>query len=352
MRKRLKMQSHPLHRQQESALKKILKHCANNEYFTELRLDKLTHLRNFEYLYKAFKQTTPIISLSQWCNFYHTTNQNWPEDQHIINQGRIFLKNVLSKYKISPAQSYVVFPFLSIDKSPWPPPPATSFWGRNPLQNQQKLQTEGRSQFQLLHAFARDLEENGHKVRALIGPANVLCQLSMFIAQKKGRFTPLDQLCPHLEVLIITNMTRNALHETEIKLWAQDANITYEHVWLHETGLMAQQEKTGLDQAPMLPWLTQETLLEFIPAEDVNPDSTPKRQAKRFLAHQLSPHKYYNLIVTNVAGLAAVQTPLCLRFWGIPPSSCAMFISTPSWKPAIQLWQTKTLPTVLPKSTN
>jgi hypothetical protein len=173
------------------------------------------------------------------------------------------------------------------------------------------------SRWQWFNAMRDQLLEGGKRVEALMTAPRTLVDFALYVAQQAGRFVPLAELMPNLQVLILTHHDFS-LQRTEMGYLLQGLpQVRWVQAQFSPLGLMLSQADINIRQRLELD-LAGQAFPEFIPLTDIDPQGRLARSARRFHAGQIEPGQDYLLVVSSHSGLLGVNSGQVVRVLGLP----------------------------------
>ena len=171
--------------------------------------------------------------------------------------------------------------------------------------------TIGKSRYQRLHHMIDLLEEHGSTVEALITRPQVLCDLSVILSQRNGRYTHIKELCPNLKALV-HYAEPIAPYKEDIRQFLSGTKSVWVKALFAPSGLLATQTTTQKENLIQL-HCENGTFYEFIPTKDIRTDGTLLRHHRRFNAAQVEEKGEYLVVLSNTSGLIALNTERLVR---------------------------------------
>jgi hypothetical protein len=165
----------------------------------------------------------------------------------------------------------------------------------------------GGSRWQWFNAMQDVMRANGAQIDVLVASPRTLIDFGLYVSQQAGRFVPLRELLPNLQVLAL-NHYDISLQRTELFYLLQGMPHVRWVQWLYQpTGLQAWQGDMNIRQRLELKTDGQ-AFYEFIPVEDIDPSGRFTRAYRRFHVGQVEVGKEYCLAVSTLSGLLGVST--------------------------------------------
>ncbi|MCA3244139.1 MAG: GH3 auxin-responsive promoter family protein [Alphaproteobacteria bacterium] len=173
------------------------------------------------------------------------------------------------------------------------------------------------SRWQWFNAMRDQLLAHGSGVDTLMTAPRTLVDFALYVAQQAGRFVPLAELLPNLQVLVLTHHDFS-LQRTELGYLLQGlSQVRWVQGQFSPLGLMLSQADINIRQRLELD-LGGQCFPEFIPVTDIDPQGRLARSARRFHAGQVEMGQDYLLVVTTASGLLGVNTGQVFRVLGLP----------------------------------
>lgn len=163
----------------------------------------------------------------------------------------------------------------------------------------------GRSRAQALLAYADALAKAGKGVHTVVASAKTLTDMCFLLAQREARFVPLQQLCPAVQLVVLTDDSR--VYRRELQYFLAGLEVAMTGMMARPYGLLAWQPDLNAEAVLTLP-VDDGLFYEFIPVTDVDAQGRPKADAKRLHASQTTPGRDYVLVVSTLHGLAGYMT--------------------------------------------
>ncbi len=194
------------------------------------------------------------------------------------------------------------------------------------------------SRWQWFNAMRDQLLASGKNVDTLMTAPRTLVDFGLYVAQQAGRFVPLAELLPNLQVLILTHHDFS-LQRTELGYLLQGlSQVRWVQAQFSPLGLMMSQADINIRQRLEL-HLGGQCFPEFIPLTDTDPQGRLARTARRFHAGQVEMGQDYLVVVSTASGLLGVNTGQVLRVLGQPTTTPAGALVLPvaARGPVVQL---------------
>lgn len=167
------------------------------------------------------------------------------------------------------------------------------------------VQAVGRSRSQALLVYADELQKHGKDVHTIVASARTLSDLCFLLAQREGKFIPLQALCPNVKLFLFTDDP--STHIRELQYFFSGLEIPMASFIARPYGLVAWQADLNQRSVMALP-LENNLYYEFIPTTDIDASGRLKKDYKRLHIGQAVPGRDYALVVTTSLGLIAYQT--------------------------------------------
>ncbi len=171
------------------------------------------------------------------------------------------------------------------------------------------------NRWQWFNAMRDQLLAEGKEVEILITAPRTLVDFALYVSQQAGRFVPLAELLPKLQVLVMTHHDFS-LQRMELGYLLQGLpQVRWMQALFSPLGLMLAQADINIRQRLELT-LSGQCFPEFIPVADVDPHGRLVRSARRFHAGLTEPGQDYLIAVTTQSGLMGVHTGQILKVLG------------------------------------
>ncbi len=173
------------------------------------------------------------------------------------------------------------------------------------------------SRWQWFNAMRDQLIAGGKRVEVLMTAPRTLVDFALYVSQQAGRFVPLAEMLPNLQILILTHHDFS-LQRTEMAYLLQGLpQVRWVQAQFSPLGLMLSQADINIRQRLELD-LSGQCFPEFIPLADLDAQGRLARSARRLHAGQVEPGQDYVVVVSNQAGLLGVNTGQVFRVLGLP----------------------------------
>ncbi len=167
------------------------------------------------------------------------------------------------------------------------------------------VQAVGRSRSQALLVYADEMQKHGKDVHTIVASARTLSDLCFLLAQREGKFVPLQALCPNVKLFLFTDDP--STHMRELQYFFSGLEVPMASFIARPYGLVAWQ--ADLNQRGVMALPTDDGIYyEFISTTDIDASGRLKKDYKRLHIGQTVPNRDYALIVTTSLGLVAYQT--------------------------------------------
>lgn len=196
------------------------------------------------------------------------------------------------------------------------------FQTRHVLPKMNDLPDSGGSRLQGFNTHLDQLKTLGSQVSMLAVHPKTLLDFCLYVSQQAGRFMPLKELCPNLQVLAF-NGYDPGVQRTELGyVLGGIENLKWvQWSWL-PCGLHMAQSDINIRQR--LDLMTDGSVFyEFVPEADVFADGRLARNYRRLHAGMLEAGREYLLIVSNQSGLLGISTGLLVKVLQVEPLKLA-----------------------------
>jgi hypothetical protein len=331
---------------QQDMLKAIVKNNSGSSLYTHLEINQLAKIKDFEELYSEFKNQTPLVDNDSFITLLsHVTGVD-KDPVKLLSQPKLLTKNnieAIGKWnkECFPISKHHLKGFYELEKEiiknvipadikgknfqlfesaevrlskgvvvgdlqalynqnrPWR-------WKRHFVPELSEFAGVGKSRYQLMHAFLDTLDRSPD-IEVVFANPKTLAEMSLILAQREGRFVPLNEMCPRIKHYIHFGEPLY-LHRKEVGYFLQGlGDLDYLEVYTNGTGAFAYQADFNLKH-----WLTLcddlGVFYEFIPVEDTLKDGRLKKSYRRFHAGQVDKGKSYLLVVSSLSGLLSYST--------------------------------------------
>lgn len=174
------------------------------------------------------------------------------------------------------------------------------------------------SRWQWFNAMQDVMKAHGPKIEVLVASPRTLLDFGLYVSQQAGRFVPLRELLPNLQVLALNHFDIG-LQRTELFYLLQGLSHVRWVQWIYQpTGFQAWQGDMNIRQRLDLQTDGQ-TFYEFVPVEDIDAAGRFARTYRRFYAAQLELGKEYGITISSLSGLLGVSTGMVVKVVGLNP---------------------------------
>lgn len=341
---------------QQDILRSIIKNNSNSSLYVHLGIDGLDKISNFEELYQEFKNQTPLVdydsfmtllsnitgiedpiqlltqpglltkkqpeAVGLWQKEYFPVSKQQFEGMHEVEKE--IIKNVLpTQIKGINFQLFESAEILShkgvsvgdlqalhIQRRPW-------LWKKHFAPEVSNFAGVGKSRYQLMHGFL-DVLDHSPDVETIFANPKSLAEMSLLLAQREGKFVPLNELCPRLKYYIHYGESLY-LHRKEVSYFLNGlGDLDYIELYTNGTGAIAYQADFNLKH-----WLTLSdatgVFYEFIPVEDTLKDGRLKKKFRRLHVGQIEKDRSYLLVVSSMSGLLSFSTGDVIEIKSLAP---------------------------------
>ncbi len=331
---------------QQGILKSIIKNNSTSSLYSHLELDKLTNFKNFDELYHEFKNQTTLVDYSSFLTLLANITDGERDAVKLFSQAKLLTSKPISAIakwndEYFPVSNQHLTGYYNIEKEIMKNSFPTEVKGKRfqvfessdttsvkniPVgdlyaiysQNRPWLKRKnfvpeinnfagvGKSRYQLMHGFLDALDKNPD-IEVISANPKTLAEMSLLLAQREGKFVPLNEICPQIKYYIHYGEPIY-LHRKEVSYFLKGlTDLDYLEIYTNGTGAFAYQADFNLKH-----WLTlcddTGVFYEFIPVEDILKDGRLRKNYRRFHAGQIEKDRSYLLIVSSLGGLLSYST--------------------------------------------
>jgi hypothetical protein len=331
---------------QQDMLRAIVKNNSKSSLYTHLEIGHLAKVSNFDELYSEFKNQTPLVDYDSFMTLLSNitgtdrdpvkllskqgllTKQpleaigKWNQECFPVSKQQLqgfyelekeIVKNVFpteikgTKFQLFESAEILVAKGITVgdmqaiynQRRPW-------LWKKNFAPELTEFAGVGKSRYQLMHAFLDTLDKSPD-IEVVFANPKTLAEMSLLLAQREGRFVPLNEMCPQIKYYVHFGEPLY-LHRKEVGYFLNGlGDLDYIEIYTNGTGAFAYQADFNLKH-----WLTlcddMGVFYEFIPVEDTLKDGRLKKNYRRFHMGQIEKGKSYLLIVSSLSGLLSYST--------------------------------------------